>query len=95
MSALRAAQRQYDFDGEAPPSDPQTEWIDSLEAEIDIAALVGGMMLDDNAQWLQQAVAYAMKTGDAIYLLNQCRKHLQPVIRKAAETWAEELGDPT
>lgn len=58
---------------------------DDTDARLPVAETVQAMMLAGDADWLADAVEHAMETGDALYLLAQCRRHIEPARQAEAQ----------
>ena len=69
MSALRAMHSGYGpaFFGNGPDDDAPPE-SERIAEELGLP----------HYHWLADAVADALDSGDALYLLSQCKKHLAP-----------------
>lgn len=58
-----------------------------------INEVIGDMANAGDAAWLFDAIEYAMENGDAIYLLEQCQRHIEPARQAAAKKMLDSMQD--
>lgn len=51
------------------------------------------MMLAGDADWLVTAICDALVSGDAVHLLEQCRRHIEPVRQAEAQRALDSMQD--